>query len=177
LSAPRQEVDSVLASLGIPAELVAARRLVPQTEATQLVIAGISDEGRQFLLVPDAARAWQIMRSAAARAGVTLTLVSAFRSISRQAELIRKKLDDGLSLEAILSESAPPGFSEHHTGRAVDVTTTGIDGLEPEFETADAFRWLTHNASQHGFLLSFPHGNRYGYVYEPWHWCYQIRAT
>lgn len=169
-------IQAVFASLGIPADLVDARRLLPQVEATELVIAGISDEGRQFLLVPDAARAWQIMRGAAARAGVTLTLVSAFRSISRQAEIIRKKLDDGLSLAAILSESAPPGFSEHHSGRAIDVTTTGIAGLEPEFETTEAFRWLTQNASRHGFVLSFPRGNRYGYVYEPWHWFYSASA-
>ena len=171
-----KSIQTVLASLGIPADLIAARRLVPQIEASELVIAGISDEGRQFLLVPDAARAWQIMRGAAARAGIALTLVSAFRSIRRQSEIIRRKLDEGVTLQTILAESAPPGFSEHHTGRAIDVTTTGIAGLEPEFETTEAFRWLTQNASRHGFVLSFPRGNRSGYVYEPWHWFYSASA-
>jgi zinc D-Ala-D-Ala carboxypeptidase len=175
LNAP--SIHGVLASLGIAADLIAARRLVPHAEATELLIAGISDEGRQFLLVPDAARAWQIMRGAAARDGVSLTLVSAFRSIRRQTEIIRGKLDDGLSLETILSESAPPGFSEHHTGCAVDVTTAPINGLEPEFAGTAAFDWLSRHAGKFGFVLSFPQDNPYGYAYEPWHWCYAVRAA
>jgi D-alanyl-D-alanine carboxypeptidase len=177
LSATRQGLDTVLASLGIPRDSLAARSLVAYPEAAELLIAWIGDEGRQYLLVPEAARAWRLMRAAAARDGITLALVSAFRSVRRQAQLIRSKLDEGLSLERILAESAPPGFSEHHTGRAIDLTTPPLNGLEPGFATTPAFDWLSRHAGRFGFVLSFPEGNRYGYVHEPWHWCYQVGAT
>ena len=96
-----------------------------------------------------------------------------FRSIDRQTEIVREKLARGISLATILSASAPPGYSEHHTGRAVDITTDGVAPFELEFADTPAFRWLSRNAARFGFVLSFPPGNRYGYQYEPWHWCYK----
>jgi len=113
------------------------------------------------------------MQAAAHADGVALRIASAFRSIERQAEIVRAKLARGLSLDAILEVSAPPGYSEHHTGRAVDVTTDGVRPLEIEFETTDAFRWLSRRAGEFGFLLSYPAGNGHGYAYEPWHWCHR----
>ncbi len=108
-------------------------------------------------------------------AGVIIKIVSAFRSVDRQAEIIRAKLAEGLSLDAVLCVSAPPGYSEHHSGRAIDVTTDeGAAPLEPEFEKTRAFRWLSKNAGQFGFALSFPADNPYGYDYEPWHWCFRV---
>jgi len=102
-----------------------------------------------------------------------LKLVSAFRSVDRQVEIVREKLAEGASIDEILSASAPPGFSEHHTGRAVDITSDGAAPLEIEFEQTPAFRWLSKNAARFGFVLSYPAGNPYGYDYEPWHWCFR----
>jgi D-alanyl-D-alanine carboxypeptidase len=48
----------------------------------------------------------------------------------------------------------------------------GVRSLELEFERTEAFRWLSQNAGRFGFSLSFPRDNRYGYMYEPWHWCF-----
>jgi D-alanyl-D-alanine carboxypeptidase len=113
------------------------------------------------------------MRSSALSSGVVITIVSAFRGVDRQAEIIRAKLARGLTLDAILCVSAPPGYSEHHTGQAIDVTTEGVTPLELEFENTAAFRWLSKNAARFGFALSFPAENAYGYAYEPWHWCFK----
>lgn len=113
------------------------------------------------------------MKAAADAQGVTLQIVSAFRSVDRQAEIIRSKLEAGVPLEHILVVSAPPGYSEHHTGRAVDVTTPGTRALEEEFAGSAAFQWLSRNGSSFGYFLSYPRDNRQGYLYEPWHWCYQ----
>ncbi len=124
------------------------------------------------MLIPEAAQAWRQMAAAAARDGVTLRLASAYRSLERQVEILRGKLDEGVSLEEILRESAPPGYSEHHTGRAVDITTPESDRLEEAFENTEAFAWLMGHAAEFGFSLSFPRGNRFGYAYEPWHWFY-----
>ena len=167
------KVDSLLASLGIPLDTIAARSLVLYSEATELVVAEIGENGREHRLVPAAARAWSALREAAQADRVAITIVSAFRSVERQAEIVRGKLARGQSIDQILSVSAPPGYSEHHTGRAVDVTTEGVRPLEVEFEGTAAFEWLSGNAERFGFLLSYPRHNRYGYMYEPWHWCFK----
>jgi D-alanyl-D-alanine carboxypeptidase len=165
-------VTKALAALGITPDRIARKKLVLQAEAADVVVAEIEDDGREHRLTPAAAEAWRAMSEAASADGVTLKIVSAFRSVERQAEIVRTKLERGLSLDAILEVSAPPGYSEHHTGRAVDVTTDGVPALEIEFETTEAFRWLSANAARFGFALSYPEGNVQGYAYEPWHWCY-----
>jgi molybdopterin-binding aldehyde dehydrogenase-like protein/D-alanyl-D-alanine carboxypeptidase-like protein len=164
---------SVLAALGIPLDAIAARRLVAHPEARDLVLAETDETGREHRLVPAAARAWSALAAAARADGVSLRIVSAFRSIDRQAEIVRAKLERGLSIDDVLRVSAPPGYSEHHSGCAVDVTTAGARPLEEEFERTQAFAWLARNAERYGFALSFPRGNRYGYAYEPWHWCFR----
>lgn len=139
-------------------------------EATDLVDVGPNLVGRMQRLTPGTAAKWMEMVSAAAADGVTLLIVSGFRGVDYQARLIRKKIDAGQSLSDILMVSAAPGFSEHHTGRAVDIASPGSRPLTEEFEYSDAFRWLSKNAARHGFSMSYPRENRYGFVYEPWHW-------
>ncbi|MDC7710172.1 M15 family metallopeptidase [Vogesella indigofera] len=167
------ELAALNASLGIDVQTLAARGLTPFAEATTLVLAERNASGREFELTPAAAAAWLSMRDAAAADGVTLQLVSAFRSIARQHEIVAAKLARGQSLDAILQVSAAPGFSEHHTGRAVDIGTPDSPALEEAFEQTPAFAWLQANAGRFGFVLSFPRGNACGYLYEPWHWCYR----
>jgi D-alanyl-D-alanine carboxypeptidase len=168
-----EAIRSILASLGISPRVIATRSLVLCPEAQELVVAEIGDDGKEHLLTPTAAAAWRAMRSSALSSGVVITIVSAFRGVDRQAEIIRAKLARGLTLDAILCVSAPPGYSEHHTGQAIDVTTEGVTPLELEFENTAAFRWLSKNAARFGFALSFPAENAYGYAYEPWHWCFK----
>jgi D-alanyl-D-alanine carboxypeptidase len=99
--------------------------------------------------------------------------VSAFRSVHYQKEIIRRKLEKGQSVADILRVSAAPGYSEHHTGHALDLTTPGTAVLEEEFEESEAFGWLTAHAGEFGFHMSFPRGNPHGVAYEPWHWAWR----
>jgi D-alanyl-D-alanine carboxypeptidase len=161
--------------LGITPALLQARGLQPCAEATQLTVAEVSAEGREFLLEPAAASAWRAMKEAAARDGVVMCLVSAFRSVGRQTEILHDKLAAGMSIEEALRWVAPPGYSEHHSGRAVDIGVPGEPALEECFETTEAFAWLQAHAGAHGFRLSYPRGNPTGYGYEPWHWYCQAR--
>lgn len=126
--------------------------------------------GRMQTLAPDTAQAWRRMKADAARANVVLLLVSGYRSESSQADLIRRKLAAGQSIEAILEVNAAPGFSEHHTGRALDIATPGARPLTVEFDASAAFRWLATNAARYGFRMPYGKGNPYGLGYEPWHW-------
>lgn len=126
--------------------------------------------GTMQRLAPETAAAWRKMKQGAADAGVTLLLVSGFRSVRHQAEIIRRKLAAGQSIHEILAVNAAPGFSEHHTGRAADIATPGTRPLTEEFEGSAAFRWLQANAAAFGFRMPYGRGNRFGFVYEPWHW-------
>ena len=170
-----RRVRLIRAELGIPPDYARWHRLPVLQEARQLVPIGADLFGREQKLAPAAARAWHAMQHAAAADGVVLQLVSAFRSVDYQRELVRRKLARGLTMTEVLRTSAAPGFSEHHTGRAVDVTTPGSATLEESFEHTTAFDWLTHRAAGFGFRLSFPRGNRHAVAYEPWHWCHRGR--
>lgn len=161
------------AELGIPADYGAAGSLPTFDEATELVEVGPNLVGRMQRLAPEAARQWQAMVDAADSIGIRLLIVSGFRGFDYQAGLIRKKLEAGQAIEDILEVNTAPGFSEHHTGRAVDIATPGSRPLTEEFEHTDAFRWLTARAVEFGFSMTYPRDNPWGISYEPWHWAYK----
>jgi zinc D-Ala-D-Ala carboxypeptidase len=163
-------------SLGVPGDYAQRCGLPPQVEAGVLVGIGRDILGRPQRLVPGAARAWRRMRRAARQDAIELEVVSAFRSIDYQAEVIRRKLVAGRSIDEILCANAAPGFSEHHTGRALDLTTPGCAPLEESFERTPAFAWLQSNAGRFKFRLSYPRDNPWGLVYEPWHWSWSGAA-
>jgi D-alanyl-D-alanine carboxypeptidase len=139
-------------------------------EAGELIDVGPNLMGRMQRLTPDTAASWQEMLADARRDGITLMIVSGFRSIEYQAGLIRKKIDAGQTLNDILIVNAAPGFSEHHTGRAIDIASPGSRPLTEEFESSEAFAWLEKNASTYGFSMSYPRENPAGFIFEPWHW-------
>ncbi len=157
--------------LGISPDYGYRFRLKLQPECAHPVSIGEDVFSRTQNLSPQAARAWHAMRNAAATDGVELQVVSGLRSVDYQTGIIRAKLDKGQNLSQILKVSAAPGYSEHHSGRALDVNTPGFEPLEEEFENSQAFRWLMDSAGKFGFGLSYPKNNRHGIAYEPWHWC------
>jgi len=168
-----ERIRSVLNSLKIPTDLIAARSLVLHPEAQEVAVAAIGDDGREYLLTPEAAAKWREMSAAALTDGVVIKIGSAFRSVDRQAEIILDKLAEGLSLAAVLCVSAPPVTANTTpAGQSMSQTDEGAP-LEPEFEKTRAFRWLSKNAGRFGFVLSYPAGNPHGYEYEPWHWCFR----
>jgi D-alanyl-D-alanine carboxypeptidase len=162
-----------LVVLGITPEMLQARGLQPHAEADSLSLADTGADGREFMLQPMAAAAWQAMKQAAAAEDVAMQLVSAFRSVGRQEEILRAKLAGGQSIEQALRVVAAPGYSEHHTGLAIDIATPEDPELDEDFEATPAFAWLRVHAAAYGFHMSYPRGNAHGYAYEPWHWCFR----
>lgn len=172
----RPSVDRLLQELGIERAALRRRGLRRYREASRLTPVGLGRDGRDKLLTPAAARAWLAMRDAAERDGVSLLLISAFRSAEYQASLLRARLAKGETIATALKVNAPPGYSEHHTGRAVDIGTPGCGGLDEAFENTAAFAWLERRAGDFGFTMSYPRDNAQGYLYEPWHWCFSHRS-
>ena len=172
-----EHIAQLNAALGVPPNYAASRGLTLCLTSEDLVDTEADYYGRSQRLTAHALRAWSQMKSCAAESEITLHLLSAYRSPDYQYELLKRKLDAGQSLEQILQVNAAPGYSEHHTGRAVDVGTPGCAALVEEFERTPAFAWLREHAHEFGFALSYPRDNPAGMAYEPWHWCFREQSS
>jgi murein DD-endopeptidase MepM/ murein hydrolase activator NlpD len=149
--------------------------------------AGYKDAGK---LSPDLQKAFSDMSSAASKEGLSLSIVSGYRSYddqiftyfnngdsSGQGARITRFYSDTLTVEEkkIVKDqylnrafnSAPPGYSEHSTGLAIDINTT-----ERSFANTQEYAWLKANASKYGFKLSYPENSSAGAGFEPWHWLF-----
>jgi LAS superfamily LD-carboxypeptidase LdcB len=124
--------------------------------------------GRTERLHKDAAASFNKMRSDAAKDGVDLYTISGFRSKADQQPLWDSQVAKQGSATAAAKISAPPGYSEHHTGYALDLGTSSSTDLSQSFEQTSAYKWLDKNAGQYGFEQSYT-GNTPGAGKEPWH--------
>lgn len=129
-----------------------------------------------LFMKPDAARSFLEMERAAASDGVVLVPLSGFRSISEQKTLFFDvKAERNQSSVDRAQVSAPPGFSEHSTGYAIDIGdhSQPETNLSPSFFNTRAYQWLKKNAARFQYVLSFPENNPQGVNFEPWHWRYE----
>ena len=170
---PLHRLVERLELLGVDAAGYEARTGLPQVpEPDRLALAGFDRYRRALWLAPGAANGWARMRIAAQRDGVALEAISGYRSHDYQLGIFERKLARGQAVPEILQVNAAPGYSEHHSGLALDIGTPGEPPAEETFEQTPAFAWLRENAGAHGFSMSYPRGNPHGIVYEPWHWCF-----
>jgi zinc D-Ala-D-Ala carboxypeptidase len=129
---------------------------------------------RAEYLDQEAAVAFKQMVLAARAEGAKIVPISGFRTIQEQQGLFQRQIQRQGSPERAAMLSAPAGYSEHHTGYALDIG----DGNSPntdlryDFEQTEAYRWLKQQAKSYGFELSFPDQNPQGISFEPWHWRY-----
>jgi zinc D-Ala-D-Ala carboxypeptidase len=163
----KRRVDAIHRLLGVPRSY-ALRGLPLQREGSVLVPLGDRASGQRHLMTEATRAAFLAMESAAATDGVKLRVRYAYRGLEDQDEMIRELLAArNCKVSDLLSWVAAPGYSEHHTGRALDLATTPED---VPFQDTEGFRWLCRSAAHFGFALSYPPDNPYGLVYEPWHW-------
>lgn len=111
-----------------------------------------------------------------------IAVQSGYRAVSKQDELYWRQVNQNLraGMDDVAAQTAAgqvvkrPGYSEHHTGLAVDLGGNGNFSLEASFEQTPAFAWLKEHCAEYGFILRFPKGkeNITGVIYEPWHYRY-----
>jgi hypothetical protein len=124
-------------------------------------------------LQPDAAVAWTDLKVEAATAGHALVLRSGYRSYIDQAVIFNGKLTDrsDAGIDRRLRTAAPPGYSKHHTGYAIDISEAGHTVFT--FRQTSGYTWLANdnfaNAKRHGWIPSYPDGALdQGPDPEPW---------
>ncbi|MCX7522491.1 M15 family metallopeptidase [Microbacterium sp. STN6] len=114
------------------------------------------------------------MLAAAAQSGLQFQLQSGYRSYATQVSVYNAIVASSGRAAADTS-SARPGFSEHQTGLAVDLSAYPAScTLQACFAGTPQGTWLAANAYRYGFVLRYPEGKEQitGYTYEPWHYRY-----
>lgn len=127
-----------------------------------------SADGKEYLLNSTAYQQYVQMADAAWAEGISMRVVSAYRTESYQRGLYNRKVR--INGTAVAERySARPGFSEHQTGLAVDINSTYVS-----FDRTAAFFWLQEHAHEYGYILRYPKDKEWltGYAYEPWHYRY-----
>lgn len=114
---------------------------------------------------PEANSALKRMQADASSIGLSLKLVSGYRSYNTQYNLYNNYVRQNGQAKAD-TFSARPGHSEHQTGLAFDVGST-----KGAFANTYESKWLAENCHLYGFIIRYPKGktNITGYIYEPWH--------
>ena len=129
--------------------------------------------------------AYEKLADAAKAAGHPLVMVSAYRSVAYQEEIFNANVNTLMSQGHTKEEAiritkltfTEPGYSEHHTGLAVDVVDqdwyqnhTG-ELLNEGFGDTEGGKWLQAHAREYGFIIRYPKGKHAitQIDYEPWH--------
>ena len=117
----------------------------------------------------------QAMLDAARAEGVDIGVWSPFRDYATQEMLFQNKINRLINAgtpEAQAEDEAAkvvarPGTSEHHTGLALD-----INCANDSFEKSEAYKWLSENAADYGFILRYTAEKQSitGVIHESWHW-------
>lgn len=171
LSAKISEVKA--SNQGPAAEEASPKTILGHFPYQEAPLAALVEVAPGIKLSKAAAVAYQGLEKAARADGVSLVPLSGFRSVEDQKYLFfGVKGERGQTASERAKVSAPPGYSEHHTGYAIDIGDAAAPGsnLSDSFEQSQAFKWLEKNAAYSSFELSFPKGNPQGVHYEPWHW-------
>ena len=90
------------------------------------------------------------MKEAAAADGISLSIVSGYRSYSTQ-ESIYWRYVDRRGMEKADTFSARPGHSEHQTGLAMD-----LNSLDDNFGDTPEGMWLAEHCHEYGFIIRYP---------------------
>lgn len=157
--------------------------------------ASYTNNGKEVELESNVKMAIQAMLDEMKAEGIKgICVTSGYRSYAYQEWLFsyyieeEKAKDPSLSNKEaeniVLTYSARPGTSEHHTGLCVDLWVNpdmkelenyGREGKYSDdvgFAETEAFKWLKENAHKFGFILRFPEDKTgiTGYSYESWHY-------
>ena len=156
--------------LGIAIDFGIKKKLPFYKDAKDLISIGPNIFGKEQYLSKKTAILWMQLVGSASKDNVSILSISGYRSFAYQEELINNKLKKGVLIDDILKVNAPPGYSQHHAGIAIDIATIGTPPLTEIFETTAAFQWLETFASDFNFSMPYVKNNNYGFIYEPWHW-------
>ena len=133
--------------------------------------------GKEFQIEKETYKHFMKLRDEMLKEGIQIELDSIYRSVARQQEIV-EEFTEKYGADYVKKYVAVPGFSEHHTGLAVDIclVINGkiIDDNDEMIAQKEVFSKIHKNLADYGFILRYLPGkeNITGYAYEPWHFRY-----
>ena len=112
------------------------------------------------------------MLKAAKEDGIELKVESAYRSERYQKQIFKRMLEEGRTLEDIVRYVAPPGYSQHVLGTAVDFFPSNW-----RFADTPDYVWLKENGGRFDFEETYSRFNKMKMPWEAWHWNYTGSGT
>lgn len=184
---------SALGALAASLPLQAANALFQTITAEELLGKGSPNltKTSAYRLRPEAAVAYEEMRSAALKEGIKFQVVSSYRDYNHQNRIWERKyksfresgLNPTAAIEKIIQYSTIPGTSRHHWGTDIDIVDAipKVSGgllIPSKFHGNGPFckfkEWMDNNANTYGFYLVYTDNeNRKGFNYEPWHYSFK----
>lgn len=148
----------------------AGNRLFPTSrnlDELQQIPKEFTHKGSEIYILADAYPSLLKMLEKADLDGINLKVESAYRSIHYQTRIFIRMLGQGRSFEDIIRYVAPPGYSQHMLGSAMDFYPSNW-----QFAETEQYQWLHENGSEFGFEETYSKNNRYHMPWEAWHWNY-----
>ena len=128
--------------------------------------------GSSLYITEEANSELKKMLQAAKDDDIMLMVESGYRSYGYQKKIFSKLIQKGRTYDDIIRYVAPPGYSQHSLGTAVDFYPS-----DWQFAGLPAYTWLKENGERFGFYESYPENNKQGYPWEAWHWNYTGAKT
>ena len=165
-----------------------------QLSYSELALTGRGDlklVGDEVKLQPSVYNAYLKMREAALKEGVSIQIVSGYRSFDRQKQIWNRKyvkfISKGMkpqnAIDEIIKYSTIPGTSRHHWGTDIDIidNNVAVKGgylTEENYSDDGAYvklkKWMDLNSERFGFYIVYTDNiTRKGFKHEPWHYSYK----
>ena len=152
-------------------------RLPKDYESKVDLIEVTNSMGKKFQIEKATYEHFVPLREELLKEGIQIELDSIYRSVARQEEIVAE-FTEKYGADYVKQYVAVPGFSEHHTGLAVDICLVVdgkvIDDNDEMIAQKEIFRKIHRKLAKYGFILRYLPGKESitGYSYEPWHFRY-----
>lgn len=143
-----------------------AQKSPDQATLQQIPIEFTKDQSKLFVQ-KEVSAAFITMALAAREDNIHLIVHSAFRSVWYQRKIFTNLMAEGRTWDDLVRYVAPPGYSEHMLGVAVDLYPSNW-----RFAETPEYAWLKEHAAEYNFTESYPEFNQEGFPWEAWHWKY-----
>lgn len=158
--------------------LVNKENKLPENWKNIITLAEEKDtEGSTIYVEKKALEQFYKLREELLNEGIDIELDSTYRSVEEQQQ-IWDEFTEEYGIDYVKKYVAVPGFSEHHTGLAIDVCLI-IDGKvvndnDEMIAQKEIFSKIHKKLAKYGFILRYLEGKEdiTGYGYEPWHFRY-----
>ena len=128
--------------------------------------------GETFELEQETLAHYEALKSKMQEEGIQIELESAYRSVEKQ-QAVWDEYEQAYGEDYCRQYVAVPGYSEHHTGLALDICLVKdgavVSSEDPSIN--DLFAAVHAHLAEYGFILRYPAAKETitGYSYEPWH--------